>query len=189
MRNLMPSGEPPILRGQRILLRPPRPNDKQDRLKIGLHPEYERLVGGNLEGLSTPTAEAADRRYAVLSAEPLGWVIEFRGRAIGEAKLHRVERSAEPASTLRYQALRPGSVGSWSGDGDHPAGAAPRLRAPEVAPGRPAGVDRQHARDRHLRAVRLRSRGGRARDAVRRRRMAKRPDHEHPRTGVLATGG
>ncbi len=83
--------ERPLLRGACVLLRPPAPSDKTDRLRCGRDPELHRMWGGDTR-ISLPfTAEDADRWYSKNAEDPLRWVIEFQGRAIGELRLHSLD--------------------------------------------------------------------------------------------------
>lgn len=70
------------------MLRPPRVQDKQDRLACGRDPEYVRMVGGNYRNVRPLTAEQVERWYQLLLAEPMEWVIDLDGRCIGTARLH-----------------------------------------------------------------------------------------------------
>ena len=84
---------PPTLRGARVVLRAPRPDDIADRLVAGRDPEFRRMVGAR------PTAAPftrgdAERWYATLARESHAWVIEHDGRGVGEARLHHVDRTA-----------------------------------------------------------------------------------------------
>ena len=94
----MPDEEPPELRGQRVLLRAPRPADVNDRLAAGRDPEFRRMVGAPASRAGPLTAADAARWYARLAAEPLGWIIEHDGRCIGEARLHRFDEDRVRAS-------------------------------------------------------------------------------------------
>ena len=90
----MPPHVPPELRGPRLVLRPPRPQDVVDRLAAGRDPEFRRLVGAGGLWPGPLTGDDADRWYARLAAEPRGWVIEHAGRCVGEARLHGIDAAA-----------------------------------------------------------------------------------------------
>src|SRR5690349_4211590 len=76
-----------ILRGERVLLRPPQPSDKADRLAIGRHAEFVRMNGGDDRALTPLTTEDVECWYARLAAERFGWVIEIAGHCAGVARL------------------------------------------------------------------------------------------------------
>ena len=83
--------ERPTLYGARVLLRPPVPSDKADRLRCGRDPELHRMWGGDTRTNLPFTAEDADRWHSKTASDPLRWVIEFQGRAIGELRLHSLD--------------------------------------------------------------------------------------------------
>jgi hypothetical protein len=58
----------PTLRGTGLVLRPPKPEDKQARLAAGRQPEIVRMYGGDPSNLAPLTPEDVDRWYAWLSA-------------------------------------------------------------------------------------------------------------------------
>ena len=83
--------ERPILRGTHILLRPPVPSDKADRLRCGRDPEFRHMVGGDTRINPPFAAEEANRWYSENASDPLCWVIEFQGRAVGGIRLHSLD--------------------------------------------------------------------------------------------------
>lgn len=83
---------PPVVRGERVLLRPVQPRDKEDRLAYGRDPEFHRAVGGDPERAGRPLTDAdVERWYAQLRGEALYWVVEAGGRMVGTARLHAVD--------------------------------------------------------------------------------------------------
>jgi [ribosomal protein S5]-alanine N-acetyltransferase len=78
------------LHGKRVVLRPPKPDDKQDRLAFGHHPEAARMYGDDYRDIAPMTPAEADAWYDWLLAQDFGWVIEADGCCIGEARLHHV---------------------------------------------------------------------------------------------------
>lgn len=74
-----------------VTLRRPTPRDRVDRLAIGRHPEFVRLVGGDDSDLEALTVDEVDAWYRSVEADPLCWVIEVDGLAIGTARLHKLD--------------------------------------------------------------------------------------------------
>ena len=87
----------PILKGARVLLRAPRPEDRSDRLAAGRDPEFRRMVGGTGPDPGPLTAAEVERWYAGLVAETYSWVVEFEGHCIGVARLQQVDLAARNA--------------------------------------------------------------------------------------------
>lgn len=83
----------PLLQGRKALLRPPRPSDREDRLRCGRRPELVVLYGGDPTRVDPPTAADAEEFYRKLLVDPLSWVIEVDGRAIGTARLHHLDQA------------------------------------------------------------------------------------------------
>lgn len=65
----------PELTGERIILRMLQPGDRRDRLAIGRHPKFVRMVGGDGTVVTPLTMEDVDRWYAGLGTDPYAWVI------------------------------------------------------------------------------------------------------------------
>ena len=77
----------PILKGTRIILRPPRDSDIDDRLSCGRHAEIVRMYGGDTRDLKPFNRDEAASWYQnCMKAQP-GWVIEHSGHCIGNARL------------------------------------------------------------------------------------------------------
>jgi [ribosomal protein S5]-alanine N-acetyltransferase len=83
----------PILTGARVVLRPSRPTDREDRFAAGRDPEFHRLVGGRSD-VRPWTAADADRWYEAINREPYAWIVEFQRQCIGSARLHQVDPGA-----------------------------------------------------------------------------------------------
>lgn len=84
---------PPLLRGDRVVLRAPRPEDVDDRLAAGRDAEFRRMVG--VTPAARPLTRAdAEHWHAELAREPYGWVVEHGGRCVGVARLHHVDLAA-----------------------------------------------------------------------------------------------
>ena len=87
----------PTLQGSRVLLRQPRPSDKEERLKIGRSPELVKMYGGNYEHVSPLTQSGVEQWYARTSSDPLTWIIEAEGQCIGESRLHNLDKDNRSA--------------------------------------------------------------------------------------------
>lgn len=82
----------PVLRGERVILRPARPSDADDRLAAGRDPEAVWAYGGDPTGLAPLTREGAEEFYRRLAETPHGWAIEHAGACVGSARLHSLSR-------------------------------------------------------------------------------------------------
>lgn len=81
------------LRGPRVTLRPPRPEDAGERLALGRDAGIVRMFGGEAEGpLPALSAAEAERWLKGLTAHPLAWVVEHEGRLLGEIRLDGLNR-------------------------------------------------------------------------------------------------
>src|SRR5262245_46326660 len=87
----------PILTGQSVLLRPPRPEDVAARLALGTHPEIVRMYGGSSSDVRPLTAEVAERWVQGLMRHEYAWIIEA-GSLIGHVRLDRVDLRDRRAS-------------------------------------------------------------------------------------------
>lgn len=81
----------PTLLGDRVVVRAPRESDKADRLAIGRHAEFVRMVGGDDRDLKPLSAGDVDGWYLELLSTHIGWVIEVDGRAVGATRLRLVD--------------------------------------------------------------------------------------------------
>ncbi|HUK76947.1 MAG TPA: GNAT family protein [Thermoleophilia bacterium] len=83
----------PVLRGTRVVLRPPLPADVGVVARLGVDPTIERFFGaerGTRRGLTSGEARAALARLDA-RVDTQGWVIERDGRLVGLARLFGVE--------------------------------------------------------------------------------------------------
>jgi RimJ/RimL family protein N-acetyltransferase len=87
-----PSRQPPILPGERVVLRPARPSDAADRFAAGRDPELVWAYGGDPARIKPMTPEGGESFYRQLAADPYGWAIEHEGRCIGSARLHSLSQ-------------------------------------------------------------------------------------------------
>jgi RimJ/RimL family protein N-acetyltransferase len=98
----------PVLVGRGLVLRPPRPTDRADRLAIGRNAEYVRLDGGNTRDLAPLTEDDVAQWYARIAGAQYGWVIDVGGRGVGSTRLKNFDaenRSAELAIGIFDPAL------------------------------------------------------------------------------------
>lgn len=89
-----------------MTLRPPRPTDEEDRLKVGRDPELIRMYGGDYRNTAPLTPEEVGRWYERLHSDPLSWAIEADARCIGHCRLHSLDkdnRSARYAIGIFYR--------------------------------------------------------------------------------------
>ena len=89
----------PILNGNRIILRPPRPSDVDDRIRCGRSGEFRRMVGADDHADAPFLPADAQKWYAEALRTPHQWIIETMGRAIGHARLHSFDA---PNRRARY---------------------------------------------------------------------------------------
>ena len=87
----------PVLRGKRVLLRPPREEDFEARFRLGTDAEIFRMYGGNQSDVRPMTEEAAKRWVRRLVNHDYAWIIEA-GTLIGEIRLDRVDLRDRRAS-------------------------------------------------------------------------------------------
>lgn len=87
----------PVLGEGGLVLRPPRPSDKQDRFNCGTDPEFVRMRGGDYRDIPPLTREDVDRWYAHLCREPHVWVIAADDRCIGAAGIDEIASHARRA--------------------------------------------------------------------------------------------
>lgn len=85
----------PSLAGNRVLLRPVRPEDQAQRQRLGWHASIERGYGHDAEDRDMSVEEASAWLEAVLLAERdptrRHWVIESDGALVGVAFLHSID--------------------------------------------------------------------------------------------------
>lgn len=83
---ILPSPLPP-LRTPRLVLRRPVASDIADRQALGRDPEIYRQLGADIRNLPPLTEEQARAWVENIASHPAAWVIEHKGRAIGEILL------------------------------------------------------------------------------------------------------
>jgi RimJ/RimL family protein N-acetyltransferase len=87
----------PVLRGARVTLRRPRPEDAAARLRLGTDAEIFRMYGGSRADMRPMTEDAAKRWVQRLLEQNYAWVIEAE-QLIGQIRLHRVDLRDRRAS-------------------------------------------------------------------------------------------
>ena len=87
----------PVLRGTRVVLRPPVDDDVAARLRLGNNPDIIRLYGGSRADVRPMTEDGARRWVQSLREQDYAWVIE-RGTLIGAIRLDRVDFRERRAS-------------------------------------------------------------------------------------------
>src|SRR5262245_5618551 len=87
----------PVLRGPRVVLRPPIDDDVAARLRLGNDPDIIHLYGGSSADLRPMTKGEAQRWVQHLREHDYAWVIE-RGTLIGGIRLDRVDLRDRRAS-------------------------------------------------------------------------------------------
>ena len=87
----------PVLRGARVVLRPPVEGDVAARLRLGNDPDIIRLYGGSRANVRPMTENDAKRWVQRLCEHDYAWVIE-RGTLIGAIRLDRVDFTDRRAS-------------------------------------------------------------------------------------------
>jgi len=83
----------PRLVGRRVLLRAPRPGDRDDRTQWGAHAEIAHMYGGDPSRVTSRllSAETVERWYQGVASDDLCWIIEADARCIGQVRLHQLE--------------------------------------------------------------------------------------------------
>ena len=89
--------ERPILGRGPVLLRAPLPPDIEARAAAGRDPEIARMYGGTLPAPQPMDRDAALTWYGTVCADPLRWVIDAHGRAVGTARLHALHEAERRA--------------------------------------------------------------------------------------------
>lgn len=88
----------PRFQGERLILRAPQETDKADRLDYGRDPEFRKMVGGDPHTVPPLTPSEVDRWYRRVAEDELSWIIEFRQRCIGTARLNYQDKTNHRAS-------------------------------------------------------------------------------------------
>lgn len=84
---------PPLLSCEPVTLRPPTPQDVQDRLRAGRVPEYILICGGEPDESAGYAEADAIAWYERALSELYGWCVEVGERCIGHAHLHSVDEA------------------------------------------------------------------------------------------------
>jgi hypothetical protein len=97
----------PILEDGFVVLRPPRPEDKEARRAYGHHPEFVRLDGDDPRHFSPLTPEDLDRWYDLFRADPLRWIVAIEG-PLRRVRPFPQAAGAQPAGRVRGRTVRSG---------------------------------------------------------------------------------
>ena len=84
----MTTDAPPLLHGERLLLRPFRPSDLAERRVLGQAREVLRGYGVEADAAAMLTEAAARRWVEEHTGQPLAWAIEVEGYLVGAVRLH-----------------------------------------------------------------------------------------------------
>lgn len=88
----------PLLWGEKVLLRPVRESDIDDRLAIGRHHEFVHMCGGEaLPAPEYPERSVWEAWYQSIQDDPFCWILEVGGRCIGSAGFHQISDSDHSA--------------------------------------------------------------------------------------------
>ncbi|WP_246249029.1 GNAT family N-acetyltransferase [Chelativorans alearense] len=87
IKNLAMTIEIPELRGARIVLRRPTPEDVETRLGLGRHKEIVEAYGGTFDRTAAFTRSHAEAAIQFIERQDHAWVIDA-GRFIGHVRLH-----------------------------------------------------------------------------------------------------
>lgn len=90
----------PSLRTERLLLRRPVPSDIADRFALGRDPEIYRMLGADVRSLPPLSEEQARAWVENIVGHPAAWVMEHKGRAIGETLLDNFVEADRRASLI-----------------------------------------------------------------------------------------
>jgi ribosomal-protein-alanine N-acetyltransferase len=94
-------GRPPVLEGDRVVLRPVRDDDVEGRRRLGTDPEIVRMFGGvPMHHDWQPMDETEAREWIEplrRDPNPLHWVVEHEGEFLGTARLHGLDPVDERA--------------------------------------------------------------------------------------------
>jgi RimJ/RimL family protein N-acetyltransferase len=85
--------------GDGVLLRAPIDDDRVARQELGLTADISRMFGAEEPADRPMSRGAATRWFERLGADgAIEWVVEVRGRFVGTARLHTIDRDAGTAS-------------------------------------------------------------------------------------------
>lgn len=78
---------PTLVIDKELLIRKPKPSDKQERVQLGRRKEFVKMVGGSTKELLPYTLENAEKWYEREVNHPCSWFIEYQGRMIGVCRI------------------------------------------------------------------------------------------------------
>lgn len=102
----------PVLRGPRVTLRPPAPDDADAARRIGVHPEVARGFGEEVGAWRALAPAEAEALVAALAPGPdkVEWVVDAGAGFIGTARLHSFD-DEDRAAAYAVGILAPDSLG------------------------------------------------------------------------------
>lgn len=89
----------PTLGHADVVLRAPRPSDRDDRRAAGHDPDVARMYGVEPAELTPLTEREVDLWYRRLCRNPMEWVIDVAGHCIGNLRLSSM---GEPSGSAMY---------------------------------------------------------------------------------------
>lgn len=107
--------ELPVLTGSRVVLRPARPSDVDDKVALGVDAGIARMYGAVPPPVMT--RRVAQRWYERLTAgkDPYHWVVDHGGRFVGSARLYDVRRGRERRACYGIGLADPAALGRGLG--------------------------------------------------------------------------
>ncbi|WP_337267660.1 GNAT family N-acetyltransferase [Oryzifoliimicrobium ureilyticus] len=88
----------PVLTGQSVRLRQPQDGDAQERLMLGTDAEIALMFGVDPSEVRPLTQEKAEAWTRQISDNPYAWIVEAKGRLLGDIRLDRVHLPDRRAS-------------------------------------------------------------------------------------------
>ena len=87
----------PILKGPRVTLRRPTPDDVAARQALGNDPAIVRMYGGQSSSAGAMSREAAEKWVQSIESQQHAWIIDVRG-LIGSVRLHSMSAADHRAA-------------------------------------------------------------------------------------------
>jgi [ribosomal protein S5]-alanine N-acetyltransferase len=91
----------PVLRTERVVLRPFQPEDAEGRRVLGRDPEIIQMFGGAPEFTEPVPMSVAEAQewydHAASDPNPMRWAVEHQGRLVGTTSLHSLQEDDQKA--------------------------------------------------------------------------------------------